>query len=123
MNKLARRLTAAAKKVSRKVDAQIAFKGKSDNEVAAALLTSRDSLLKTTEWKELRKKVIATYGAKCMKCGYVPEKLNRVNIDHIKPRKFFPLLTLEFDNLQVLCCACNKAKGNRSQVDYRPISI
>ena len=54
-----------------------------------------------------------------MCCGKVPD--HGINVDHIKPRKFFPELALDFDNLQILCGRCNKAKGNRHHTDYRLI--
>ena len=70
-------------------------------------------------WKELRKKVIDTYGERCQKCGYKKENGARINVDHIKPRLLYPELALDFYNLQVLCSCCNKDKGNDFQTDWR----
>ena len=57
-----------------------------------------------------------------MMCGRSPKTHRGVvaNVDHIKPRSKYPELSLVFDNLQVLCGACNKGKGNKYQTDYRP---
>lgn len=93
---------------------------KSNNEIAAGFRSGRDPFLNSAEWKAMRRKVIETYGARCMKCSYVPKDLRQINVDHIKPRKYYPHLALVFGNLQVLCCACNKAKGNKDETDYRP---
>ena len=41
------------------------------------------------------------------------QKKTPCNIDHIKPRKFFPELALDILNLQLLCAKCNKRKGNK----------
>ena len=43
-----------------------------------------------------------------------------INVDHIKPRSSYPELSLEFDNLQVLCAGCNLEKGGEGETDYRP---
>jgi uncharacterized protein (TIGR02646 family) len=71
------------------------------------------------EWKELRRNVIKTYGRRCMKCGSTPKNPKMTHVDHIKPRKHYPELALVFENLQVLCCKCNKDKGNKNSIDYR----
>jgi len=100
-----------------KASALMALEGKSANEIADILRTQKGGFLKSTEWKELREKVISHYGGRVMKCGFIPRR--GVNVDHIKPRKLFPELSLCFDNLQVLCGRCNKAKGNKHTTDYR----
>ena len=90
-----------------------------DAEVAVALEPSRDPFLCSAEWKGMRTRVLATYGAKCMCCGRMPKDLGQINVDHIKCRRDFPELALDFENLQVLCGRCNKAKGNKHSTDYR----
>lgn len=92
----------------------------SDNEIAGELRLKGSGFLLSPEWRALRARVVAHYGGKCMKCSHIPKR--GVNVDHIKPRKLFPELALEFDNLQVLCSRCNKAKGNKHQTDYRRLS-
>jgi 5-methylcytosine-specific restriction endonuclease McrA len=54
-----------------------------------------------------------------MKCGCTPKDPTKTNVDHIKPRRRYPELALEFSNLQILCNRCNKQKGNKV-ADYRP---
>jgi hypothetical protein len=76
--------------------------------------------LLTYEWRKLRMQAIAHYGAKCMCCGASPETGAVINVDHIKPRKLFPKLALDFDNLQILCSVCNHGKGNWDMTDWRP---
>ncbi|MGL5077742.1 MAG: HNH endonuclease [Waterburya sp.] len=94
-------------------------KNLSDNELAASFAKSNKSVLCSLEWKTLRNSVIDFYGCKCMKCKKVLEQRKFANVDHIKPRKYFPELTWEFSNLQVLCSKCNREKGNKNQNDYR----
>lgn len=115
------------KKEKRRLERQLARKSqlmksekKTDNELSAEFRVASDGFLTSRAWKEIRLKVIAKYGGKCMKCGLIPTNKSFINVDHIKPRKFFPELSLEFDNLQVLCARCNKNKGNTDQTDYRP---
>lgn len=97
------------------------LKSVSNNELADRVYKSGDSFLKSSEWKCLRKSVLLKYGSSCMKCGKANKSGRLSNVDHIKPRKYFPELSLEFSNLQVLCSRCNKEKGNKNSVDYRPL--
>lgn len=100
--------------------ALLSIEGKTPNEIAAIIKgTGRAGLKQQTTWIELKKRVYAVYGYRCMKCGTLPKYKQHSNVDHIKPRKYYPELALEFDNMQVLCGRCNKEKGNGSAVDYR----
>ena len=42
-----------------------------------------------------------------MRCG----NKNQLEVDHVKPRKNYPELELDIDNLQILCRDCNLRKG------------
>lgn len=95
------------------------FASKTDAEVASLIRVNGDGFLYTNEWKELKAKVHDTYGYTCMCCKKTPKFTKNSNVDHIKPRRFFPDLSLCFDNLQVLCGSCNKRKGNKHFTDYR----
>lgn len=87
--------------------------GAKDNEIAAKIRNSGNDFLMTPEWKAMRRSVIETYGRRCMRCGTTPRDKRKTHVDHIKPRAKFPELKLEFSNMQVLCCRCNKKKGNK----------
>ena len=79
-----------------------------------------DAFLQSYEWRRLRMLVIKERGARCECCGASPKDGKTViNVDHIKPRRFFPQLALDKSNLQVLCGACNHGKGNWDQTDWR----
>jgi len=95
--------------------------GAKDNEIAEKIKKKSKSFLQTAEWKKLRAIVVKTYGRRCMKCGTTPKNSKLTHVDHIKCRKDFPELALDFNNLQVLCCRCNKHKGNKNSIDYRSI--
>jgi hypothetical protein len=75
-------------------------------------VTSID-FIRSPQWRELRQRAIAKYGSTCVKCGRVGSKRYPINIDHIKPRKYYPELALDINNLQPLCGGCNKRKGNK----------
>jgi 5-methylcytosine-specific restriction endonuclease McrA len=62
---------------------------------------------------------IKRYGARCQCCGASPSTGAVINVDHIKPRKFYPELALELENLQILCGPCNHRKGNWDTTDWR----
>ena len=88
----------------------------SDNEIASSLRKTSDGFLKSKEWKQLRLRALELYGLVCIKCGRDNSKQFPINVDHIKPRKFFPELALEISNLQPLCGPCNKRKGNQYKI-------
>lgn len=111
--------TAKSNKRRLKLKALNDIKGKTVNEIANSIRVTGDSLLISNAWKSLKKKVHEKYGYQCMKCGRIPCNKKHSNVDHIKPRKYYPELALNFDNLQVLCGRCNKEKGNMHCTDYR----
>jgi hypothetical protein len=70
---------------------------------------------------ELRERVIALHGSRCLCCGVQctwsgPTKLH---IDHVVPESWGGRTVLS--NLQVLCRTCNLRKGSRSAKDYRRV--
>ena len=78
-----------------------------------------DSFLDSFEWRAIRKMALNLHCACCQCCGKSAADGIVLNVDHIKPRKFFPELALELDNLQVLCSICNHGKGNWDMTDSR----
>jgi hypothetical protein len=78
-----------------------------------------DAFLESYEWRRVRMVVLKRDGARCACCGATPADGVRMNVDHIKPRKKFPELALDPQNLQVLCEVCNHGKGNWDQTDWR----
>ena len=75
------------------------------------------------DWLELRVRVFEKYECKCMMCGRSPKYHNVViHVDHIKPRSKYPELSLVFENMQILCAACNLGKSNKYKTDWRPDS-
>lgn len=73
----------------------------------------------TWAWKSLRYQALKKYGARCMVCGATPESGAVICVDHIKPRSKFPELSLDINNLQVLCTDCNMGKSNWDETDWR----
>lgn len=76
--------------------------------------------LNSFEWRKLRMEVLKAYGPACMCCGATPASGAVINVDHIKPRRSYPALALDFNNLQVLCNPCNHGKGSWDETDWRP---
>ena len=101
-----------------KVSWQIRSESMSDNELADHLRVTTSVFLVLDSWKKLRLEVIKRYGNACLKCGREGTKKSPINIDHIKPRKYYPELAMDIDNLQPLCAGCNREKGNKT-ADYR----
>jgi len=86
--------------------------------VAGIDVTSTE-FLSTYEWRRLRMEALKKYGPKCMCCEATPATGAVMNVDHIKPRKPWPSLAMDINNLQILCHDCNHGKGNWDQTDWR----
>lgn len=72
------------------------------------------------QWKQVRRKVLNLYGHTCMNCGLSPKETGKpVHVDHIKPRTFYPQLSLSLHNLQVLCEDCNCGLKGTLTIDFR----
>lgn len=96
-------------------------------ESPAALVTHRidptsQEFLACFEWRRVRMEALKKHGPRCMCCGATPATGAVMNVDHIKPRKHFPHLALDINNLQILCEQCNHGKGNWDQTDWRNTS-
>jgi 5-methylcytosine-specific restriction endonuclease McrA len=86
---------------------------------AAGIDVTTADFLSSYKWRKLRMEALIKYGRKCMCCGATPDTGVVINVDHIKPRKLFPSLALDINNLQILCHECNHGKGNWNQTDWR----
>jgi HNH endonuclease len=78
-----------------------------------------DAFLQSYEWRALRMQALKRDGARCQCCGATPDDGVKMHVDHIKPRRKFPHLALDLNNLQVLCEVCNHGKGNWDETDWR----
>jgi 5-methylcytosine-specific restriction endonuclease McrA len=78
-----------------------------------------NDFLQSKAWQRARIHAFKKYGNKCQCCGATAETGVRLCVDHIKPRRLFPELALDLDNLQVLCFDCNSGKGNWDMTDWR----
>lgn len=76
--------------------------------------------LQSWEWRILRYKTLLEFGRRCMCCGATPDDgVTVIHVDHIKPRHTHPELSLNANNLQVLCGDCNQGKGAWDEADFR----
>jgi hypothetical protein len=78
-----------------------------------------DIFFKSEEWRQLRYKALKKHGGKCQLCGKTRKDGIKLHVDHIKPRSKFPALSLDIDNLQILCEDCNLGKSNKDDTDWR----
>lgn len=78
-----------------------------------------DTFLQSYEWRRVRMEVLKRDGARCCCCGATPADGMAMHVDHIKPRRIYPQLALDANNLQVLCGVCNHGKGNWDMTDWR----
>lgn len=87
--------------------------------LVAGIDVTSDDFLSTFQWRKVRMEALKKYGPRCMCCGATPATGAVMNVDHIKPRKKWPSLALDVNNLQILCHECNHGKGNWDQTDWR----
>lgn len=100
------------KKLSKKKQKKLDYQSKAKD---------KKGFYSSKEWLELRYRVLRNYEGCCMCCGRSRKRDKVViHVDHIKPRSKFPELELQYDNLQLLCAACNKGKSNKDTTDWRP---
>jgi len=85
----------------------------------AGIDVTSTGFLSTYEWRKTRMVALKKYGARCQCCGASAANGVVIHVDHIKPRKLFPHLALDVENLQVLCEVCNHGKGNWDMTDWR----
>lgn len=74
--------------------------------------------LTSFEWRRVRFLALQRYGQRCQCCGASPSDGAVLNVDHVKPRRKYPHLALDINNLQILCGDCNHGKANMT-VDFR----
>lgn len=82
-----------------------------------------DAFLSSFEWRATRMMALKKHGAICQCCGASPKSGAVIHVDHVKPRKEFPELALDVENLQILCHECNHGKGNWDKTDWRPARV
>lgn len=78
-----------------------------------------DAFLLSFEWRKVRYEALKKNNGRCECCGQGKIQGIVLNVDHIKPRKKYPELAMNINNLQVLCSPCNHGKGNWDETDWR----
>lgn len=77
-----------------------------------------DPFYLSTEWRDLRRKVLKRDGFCCVWCGNSVRGKGQSRVDHIQTRRERPDLQLDIRNLRTLCVNCDakrhrdKAKGS-----------
>jgi hypothetical protein len=63
-------------------------------------------------WPRLRYQALQRDKGRCQLCGVTARDGARMHVDHIRPKKHFPELAIDINNLQVLCDKCNLSKSD-----------
>jgi 5-methylcytosine-specific restriction endonuclease McrA len=74
---------------------------------------------KSMEWRKVRYQALLQNGNRCQCCGRGPKEGVVLHVDHIKPRKKYPELKFDINNLQILCEDCNIGKMAHDETDWR----
>jgi 5-methylcytosine-specific restriction endonuclease McrA len=78
------------------------------------------------KWKRRQRRFLQIWSEQCPSvCMRNPQhKVSidpwTIRVDHIRPIRYYWENRYDLDNLQVLCEACNDAKGSLDMTDYRP---
>lgn len=82
-------------------------------------------ILDSKQWKELRPEILKRDNYECQRCliKYGIHNHDNLQIDHIKPRIYYPELAYEPTNLITLCSKCNQKKGSKSELDFVPTTL
>lgn len=78
-----------------------------------------DPFYESSEWLELRYRVLKRSNGCCELCGNPGSQQNPLQCDHIKPRSKHPELALAEGNIQVLCRHCNIGKSNKDDTAWK----
>lgn len=78
-----------------------------------------EGFYESNEWRQVRYFALRRADGCCQCCGARAMPDNPLHVDHIKPRYTHPELSLDPDNLQVLCVDCNMGKGAWDDTDWR----
>jgi hypothetical protein len=73
-----------------------------------------DVFYRSNEWAEARGYIFAHTKNECAYCG----SIEKLQIDHIRPLRYYWDLRTSLENLQILCEDCNYAKGSNSDYNY-----
>jgi hypothetical protein len=65
------------------------------------------------EWTVIRRQVIEEEGRVCAECRKRIKNDIDLTVDHKRPRSKYPDLSLDRENLRILCRSCNSKKGAR----------
>lgn len=110
----------ASRRIKLQSDVRITVPGTPKPTLVAGVDVTSDAFLSTFQWRKVRMEALKKYGPRCQCCGATPATGAVMNVDHIKPRKKWPSLALDVNNLQILCHDCNHGKGNWDDTDWRP---
>lgn len=83
---------------------------------------SKHPFYSSPAWLRVRYQALHRYGRRCLACG-VEGPNAKIHVDHIKPRSRYPELSLDINNLQILCEACNLGKGAEDETDWRSFQL
>lgn len=69
------------------------------------------------EGRAWKKQKLAECNYRCPECNKIINE-NNSNIDHKHPRRHYPWLAWEVDNLWVICKVCNENKSDKKWTEY-----
>lgn len=65
------------------------------------------------EWRSCRREFLKNnLSRECVYCKIELNENNKLNVDHIKPLKYYWDLRIDHSNLQIVCKECNLKKGS-----------
>lgn len=90
-----------------------------DNRIERKGIKGDKDFYNSQAWREIRYIALAQCGSTCQVCGARASGSVQLHVDHIKPRSKYPKLSLDINNLQVLCKDCNLGKSNFDEINWK----
>jgi 5-methylcytosine-specific restriction endonuclease McrA len=92
----------------------------SDHESFIPTFQQTQAFYRSVRWRESEARYAAWQfaGNRCLSCGATSHEA-KLEVDHIKPVKYFWSLRFDKNNVQLLCNRCNRTKGSWDMTDWR----
>lgn len=82
-----------------------------------------NSFYKSKEWHRIRNKTLIRDNFRCVWCDNDVRLRGRSRVDHIKPLKTHPELSLDLTNLRTLCSSCDNKRHREKGFNHLKTQI
>lgn len=92
-------------------------RGEAHSNWKGGITPERQALYSTRQWMDISAEVWKRDGARCQRCGGIPEDGAEIDIHHIAAFEDYPDLRVELSNLVLLCTKCHGFVGSKKNTE------